>query len=135
MANIVGSDFLIHTNIRSIREKDGLTQEQVADYLNMSVNGYGDIERGETDIKFSRLVQISNLFNITIAELVTQNMKVGEKSSQKNNLETHIPLSNNFHRNQYVISDNTEMYKLIIQLKDNEILLLKKFILVLESQH
>jgi transcriptional regulator with XRE-family HTH domain len=135
MANIVGSDFLIHTNIRSIREKDGLTQEQVADYLNMSVNGYGDIERGETDIKFSRLMQISNLFNITIAELVTQNMKVGEKSSQKNNLETHIPLSKNFHRNQYVISDNTEMYKLIIQLKDNEILLLKKLILVLESQH
>ena len=135
MANIVGSDFLIHTNIRFIREKDGLTQEQVAEYLNMSVNGYGDIERGETDIKFSRLVQISNLFNITIAELVTQNMKVGEKSSQKNNLETHIPLSKNFLSNQYVISDNTEMYKLIIQLKDNEIFLLKKLILVLESQH
>ena len=134
MPNNVGSDLMIHANIRSIREKDGLTQEQVADYLNMSVNGYGDIERGETDIKFSRLVQISNLFNITIAELVTQNMKVGEKSSQKNNLESHIPLSKDFPSIQYVISDNTEMYKLIIELKDNEISLLKKLIILLESR-
>jgi transcriptional regulator with XRE-family HTH domain len=60
MPNNVGSDLMIHANIRFMREKDGLTQEQVADYLNMSVNGYGDIERGETDIKFSQLVQISN---------------------------------------------------------------------------
>ena len=134
MANIVGSDFLIHTNIRFIREKDGLTQEQVADYLNMSVNGYGDIERGETDIKFSRLVQISNLFNITIAELVTQNMNSIEQSVPKIRLQHHIPLSKNFLNNQYVISDNTEMYKLIIELKDNEISLLKKLIILLESR-
>ena len=64
MPNNVGHEVFIHSNIRFIREKDGLTQEQVADYLNMSVNGYGDIERGETDIKYSRLVQISNLFNM-----------------------------------------------------------------------
>jgi transcriptional regulator with XRE-family HTH domain len=134
MANIVGSDFLIHTNIRSIREKDGLTQEQVADYLNMSVNGYGDIERGETDIKFSRLMQISNLFDITIAELVTQNIKNIEQSVPKISLQHHISLSKNFLNNQYVISDNTEMYKLIIELKDNEIQLLKKLIILLESR-
>jgi transcriptional regulator with XRE-family HTH domain len=134
MANIVGSDFLIHTNIRSIREKDGLTQEQVADYLNMSVNGYGDIERGETDIKFSRLMQISNLFDITIAELVTQNIKNIEQSVPKISLQHHISLSKNFPNNQYVISDNTEMYKLIIELKDNEIQLLKKLIILLESR-
>ena len=134
MPNNVGSDLMIHANIRSIREKDGLTQEQVADYLNMSVNGYGDIERGETDIKFSRLVQISNLFDITIAELVTQNINSIEQSVPKISLQHHIPLSKSFLNNQYVISDNTEMYKLIIELKDNEISLLKKLIILLESR-
>jgi transcriptional regulator with XRE-family HTH domain len=134
MPNNVGSDLMIHANIRFIREKDGLTQEQVADYLNMSVNGYGDIERGETDIKFSRLVQISNLFDITIAELVTQNIKSIEQSVPKISLQQHIPLSKSFLNNQYVISDNTEMYKLIIELKDNEITLLKKLIILLESR-
>jgi transcriptional regulator with XRE-family HTH domain len=134
MPNNVGSDLMIHANIRFMREKDGLTQEQVADYLNMSVNGYGDIERGETDIKFSRLMQISNLFDITIAELVTQNIKNIEQSVPKISLQHHISLSKNFLNNQYVISDNTEMYKLIIELKDNEIQLLKKLIILLESR-
>jgi transcriptional regulator with XRE-family HTH domain len=134
MPNNVGSDLIIHANIRFMREKDGLTQEQVADYLNMSVNGYGDIERGETDIKFSRLMQISNLFDITIAELVTQNIKNIEQSVPKISLQHHISLSKNFPNNQYVISDNTEMYKLIIELKDNEIQLLKKLIILLESR-
>jgi transcriptional regulator with XRE-family HTH domain len=134
MPNNVGSDLMIHANIRFMREKDGLTQEQVADYLNMSVNGYGDIERGETDIKFSRLMQISNLFDITIAELVTQNIKNIEQSVPKISLQHHISLSKNFPNNQYVISDNTEMYKLIIELKDNEIQLLKKLIILLESR-
>ena len=134
MPNNVGSDLMIHANIRSIREKDGLTQEQVADYLNMSVNGYGDIERGETDIKFSRLVQISNFFDITIAELVTQNINSIEQSLPKISHKHHIPLSKSFHNNQYVISDNAEMCKLIIELKDNEISLLKKLIILLESR-
>jgi transcriptional regulator with XRE-family HTH domain len=134
MPNNVGSDLMIHANIRFMREKDGLTQEQVADYLNMSVNGYGDIERGETDIKFSRLMQISNLFDITIAELVTQNIKNIEQSVPKISLQHHISLSKNFLNNQYIISDNTEMYKLIIELKDNEIQLLKKLIILLESR-
>jgi transcriptional regulator with XRE-family HTH domain len=100
----------------------------------MSVNGYGDIERGETDIKFSRLMQISNLFDITIAELVTQNIKNIEQSVPKISLQHHISLSKNILNNQYVISDNTEMYKLIIELKDNEIQLLKKLIILLESR-
>jgi transcriptional regulator with XRE-family HTH domain len=134
MPNNVGSDLMIHANIRFMREKDGLTQEQVADYLNMSVNGYGDIERGETDIKFSRLMQIYNFFDITIAELVTQNIKNIEQSVPKISLQHHISLSKNFLNNQYVISDNTEMYKLIIELKDNEIQLLKKLIILLESR-
>lgn len=59
----------VHEKIRLVRQAKGLTQEEVANKLEMSVNGYGDIERGETDVNLSRLEQLANLFEITLAQL------------------------------------------------------------------
>lgn len=120
----IGSSVLIHIHIRSFRERNGLTQEQVADFLNMSVNGYGDIERGETDIKWSRLVQISNLYEISVNELINPNSNATESTHPS----SHIPT------NSFCSNHDVEMYKLIIELKDNEISLLKKMINLLESR-
>jgi transcriptional regulator with XRE-family HTH domain len=39
----------VHDKIRSIRQSKGWTQEDMAEKLYMSVNGYANIERGETD--------------------------------------------------------------------------------------
>ena len=52
MINDVGATTLIHLNIRSLREKNGLTQEQVADFLNMSVNGGRFQASCRLDVKF-----------------------------------------------------------------------------------
>ena len=60
---------LVHEKIRLVRQAKGLTQEEVAHKLEMSVNGYGDIERGETDVNLSRLEQLANLFEIKLSEL------------------------------------------------------------------
>lgn len=125
MTNDIGANTLVHLNIRSLREKNGLTQEQVADYLNMSVNGYGDIERGETDIKLSRLTQISNLFDVSLAELVNP-----EKILSVDNINSHILCSINHN----LTSQSVELYKLVIESKDNEIASLKKLISLLESK-
>jgi transcriptional regulator with XRE-family HTH domain len=59
----------VHEKIRFIRQAKGLTQEDVANKLEMSVNGYGDIERGETDVNLSRLEQLASLFEIKLSEL------------------------------------------------------------------
>jgi transcriptional regulator with XRE-family HTH domain len=59
----------VHEKIRLVRQAKGLTQEDVANKLQMSVNGYGDIERGETDVNLSRLEQLANLFEMTLAQL------------------------------------------------------------------
>jgi transcriptional regulator with XRE-family HTH domain len=48
----------------------GLTLEEVAHQLGMYTNGYGDIERGETDVNLSRLEQISQLFGMELSELI-----------------------------------------------------------------
>ncbi len=65
----------VHEKIRIIRKAKGLTLEEVAHQLGMSTNGYGDIERGATDVNLSRLEQISQLFDMELSELIELNEK------------------------------------------------------------
>lgn len=65
----------VHEKIRLVRQAKGFTQEEVADKLKMSVNGYGDIERGETDISLSRLEQIAKLFEMSLSQLFSLDEK------------------------------------------------------------
>ena len=54
----------IGTKIRKVREIKGLSQENLADELGMSVTGYGKIERnevgiiGQTPLQWLRLLHI-----------------------------------------------------------------------------
>jgi len=59
----------INEKIRFIRELKGWSQEEMAEKLNMSPKGYANIERGETNIQFSRLQQISKILDIKLSEL------------------------------------------------------------------
>lgn len=59
----------INEKIRFIRELKGWSQEEMAEKLNMSLSGYANIERGETNIQFSRLEQISKILDVRLSEL------------------------------------------------------------------
>lgn len=65
----------VHEKIRLIRETKGLTQEQLAEKLKMSPSAYGDIERGDSDIKLSRLEKIADSLEIKLSELFELNEK------------------------------------------------------------
>lgn len=65
----------VHEKIRLIRETKGLTQEQLAEKLDMSPSAYGDIERGDSDIKLSRLEKIAESLEIKLSELFELNEK------------------------------------------------------------
>lgn len=54
----------VHEKIKLLRLTKDWSQEEVAEKLDMSPNGYGSIERGETDVNLSRLKQISQLFDV-----------------------------------------------------------------------
>ncbi len=60
--------------IRLHRLRRGLSQENLADLLNLSTTAYGDIERGKTDITVSRLRQIADLLHISPADLLSGTM-------------------------------------------------------------
>ena len=123
----------IYDKIRILRTSHQWTQEDIAEKLNMSVNGYSKIERGKSSINIEKLKQIAQVFNMDILELI---------SSQ----QSSFPARDN-HENYNIISSDAkllyenEKLKLLLEIKedlisqkDDEILVLKKLITVLESQ-
>ncbi len=56
--------------IKKVRELKGFTQETMAEKLSMSVQGYGKLERDETDLPYSRLHQIAEAFKMRVEDLV-----------------------------------------------------------------
>lgn len=60
----------IRQNIRDIRESKKLTQQEMAERLNLSVTGYSKIERGETELTAKRLYQIADALEIGLYDLV-----------------------------------------------------------------
>jgi transcriptional regulator with XRE-family HTH domain len=61
----------LHEKIRRARKNKGWSQEETAQKLNMSLNAYGCIERGETHPNSIRLEQIARVFEMELAELVS----------------------------------------------------------------
>lgn len=59
--------------IRSLREERDWSQKDMAEKLEMSVNGYAKIERGETGISIVRLEQIAAVLDIDLHELLPSN--------------------------------------------------------------
>ena len=65
----------VNEKIRKIREAKDWSQEQMAEKLNMSLNGYAKIERGETKLYLDKLEQIAKVFDIDVVELMQSDGK------------------------------------------------------------
>lgn len=63
----------IGDKIRTYRTMKGLSQENVAELLGISLNSFSKIERGETDVSFSRLEQVADVLQIRVNDIVGLN--------------------------------------------------------------
>jgi transcriptional regulator with XRE-family HTH domain len=79
----------IGLKIRQLRAVKGWSRQQMADKLDMSVTGYGSIERGECDVAVTRLAQIAETLEITLADLLEWNgrniFSFGDNNKECNN--------------------------------------------------
>lgn len=55
-----------YQRIRDIREDKDLTQQNIADYLNLYLNQYRRYESGETTIPVNVLKKISKLYKVSM---------------------------------------------------------------------
>ena len=118
----------IHDNIRVKRDSNPWTQEEMADKLSMSANGYANIERGKTAINLDKLKQIADIFNIDIVELLA-------------NQDKTFFFSIGDHNNSHNGNGATDKLQALLDLKDelleqknNEIAALKQIIQLLQQQ-
>jgi transcriptional regulator with XRE-family HTH domain len=127
----------VHEKIRFIRQAKGLTQEDVANKLQMSVNGYGDIERGETDVNLSRLEQIAGLFEIRLSELFGLDEKTifNVTGSHNAGIGHHQNCTITAYPSDYVqLQNELDKRQLLINTKDREIELLKEVIHLMKKE-
>lgn len=103
-----------HEKIRKIREEKKWSQEELANKLGLSTNGYAKIERGETRLTLSRLFQLAEIFKLDISELIQGDIQyMGERVASHINHECDLVVySATEHKN---LIQEIEKLKLIIQ--------------------
>ncbi len=63
---------ILGQRIREERMRIGLTQEQIAEYIDVSTTYIGLVERGERSITLEKLVLLSECFHVTIDSLLRE---------------------------------------------------------------
>lgn len=126
----------VHEKIKLIRQIKNWSQEEIANKLEMSVNGYASIERGDTDVQLSRLKQIAKIFEIELSELFGIN--------EKNVLNVTGKTCNTTQYNQsHITSDSMkiielehelEKFRLLIELREQENTYLKEIIKLMKQE-
>ena len=105
----------IHEKIRTLRELNNWTQEDMAEKMDIAPNTYARFERGETRLDFNKLRQIAMLFHCKLTDLIDQDkqnlfFQIGDDNYQQQN-STHYSSSD-------AVTVENEKLKLIIQHKE-----------------
>lgn len=105
-----------HEKIQMLRRAKGLTQDDMAEQMNMSKNGYANIEQNNTKLTIDKLVQISNILGIEPQQLLDSHADVIHVFTENN---THNHYST--HQNEqkiHSLEKEVEYLKQIIEQKD-----------------
>lgn len=125
----MGSFMHLHEKIGLIRTLKGLTQEEMAEKLNMSITGYAKIERGETQLHINRLEKIVAALEMELKDLFSFDEKMVFNASLFFNSSFHDQCFQdyrNYVNSAKEIIRELETSKLIIEQKDREISLLNE---------
>jgi len=82
IVNPTNGDFMLEKNLKVLRKKNGLTQEDLASSLAVSRQAVCMWEKGERTPRVTMLTEISKLFDISLDHMVN-----GEMTSLNNKLK------------------------------------------------
>jgi len=123
---------LVHEKIRLARQVKGWSQEETASKLEMSANGYGCIERGETDVNLSRLEQIAGLFDIKLADWFDSCEKNVINQAGTHNQQYNLNV-NPFSPDYLQLKAELEKLQVIVERQEREIECLKEINALLKN--
>lgn len=123
-------DKTIGERIRILRVSKSLSQENIANELNLSVSAYSNIERGKTEISVSRLYHISKILKTTPAFLLNIGLDNSASSAT-------TEASNRYETVQKRLSDLAEKiddFQRIVLVQKKEISYLEEIIQLLKKK-
>ena len=137
----------VHEKIRKLREIKLWSQEEMAEKMNMSLNGYAKIERGETKLHLDKLEQIAHVLGIDIIELINsgerniffqfnENANFGSSSQNDNEKSLLIELDKlklSLLHCQQLFSEKEALLNQLLEQKSNEIKLLRDMVELLKQ--
>ncbi|MPS63974.1 MAG: hypothetical protein DI622_15650 [Chryseobacterium sp.] len=98
----------IGEKLRGYRYRNNYSQQQVAEFLDISQSTYCDWESDKMFPKIDKLLKISKLFNVGINELLTLE-KIDNSSNSKNEtLETLLKISETLEKLVFLVEKVVE---------------------------
>ena len=119
----------VHEKIKFMRESKGWTQEEMAEKLELSLNGYANIERGDTDVQISRLEKLADIFGIGLLELLNfgeRNVFYLVADNSKNFNQCYNLQSTDSSNEKNELEHELEIARLRLQQQEKEIAYLKE---------
>ncbi len=123
--------------IRTLREERNWSQKDMAEKLNMSVNGYAKIERGENSVNIFRLEQIAAILEVDVHELLPQPENTpayliirGDNNQGSNNLYQGQELSVEIEKLKQTVLHKDE----IISRLESELTTLRQVVALLQTK-
>jgi len=81
------------TNLKQLRKHKELSQEQVADYLSLTRAAYTKYELSNAEPTLTRLVQLADLFEVSLDDLVGRSKTIDNKDIFKIMNEKQVELN------------------------------------------
>jgi len=104
--------------LRLIRVSKGMSQENVAKSLDITVGAYSKIERGETELTISKLEKISQVLGIDLAQLLSFDSSQIFNISGNQNVQAVAPKAQNMN---FYADDYKEKYIAMLELENSRL--------------
>lgn len=103
-----------HDIIKNLRLEKNWSQKDVAEKLNISVNGYSKIERGKSSINTERLNELAEIFDVSPHDLLPKH----EQSSTYLIIKGDNNQGSNFYHAPQDVANEMEKLRLKIQYQE-----------------
>jgi len=110
-----------YERIKVFRTFRGWTQEKMAEKLGMSVIGYGNIERGNTNVKLSKLEEIAKVLGIELHELFNSQGKLIINLGNLGENSINVGDNNQNTQDQKELEHELEKSRLIVEQQRKEL--------------
>lgn len=126
----------IHNKIRELRQQKNWTQEQAAEKMEMSKNGYANLERGQSAINLNRLEKIAEVFQIDMWELLQsdKNGLVLQINEGDSGGDISLYASSNPNVEMELLKQELKYAKALLSEKDKQIALLENLLEALQKK-